>query len=391
MPSTIKLSDACSVGEDLNINQFFVGRDMELKRALEAIRQKRMVVVDGYTMAGKSYFALQCLKNLGIEVQSPSRPTFQTGIDAAPLGIFTNLNANYRENNLFESVILQVLLGTGDFKGLISILPMASSRREFTQRAVALNVFGDRIPASPKIRFERVIELFEDAVNHLKSANGRAFSLVICLDNLNGRSLDSFFLQFINRAIKLGVQFIITRSTPRDSSDWIEFDDQFPHSEVIHIRRMPLHEVNAIVDRIEFNLFSHFHFTVGARQLIFELSGGLAYFVHYICGGALEVADYIKETTIDENLISEMTQMIRDGLYLSQFEGVFSSANRSPKQNRQLESYASQPLSDLDFSIPFSQEGDVVPIGFLLNNGDNFLLIGSPPVQVYAKLRLGYR
>jgi hypothetical protein len=125
--------------------------------------------------------------------------------------------------------------------------------------------------------------------------------------------------------------------------------------------------------------------------LIFELSGGLAYFVHYICGGALEVADYIKETTIDENLISEMTQMIRDGLYLSQFEGVFSSANRSPKQNRQLESYASQPLSDLDFSIPFSQEGDVVPIGFLLNNGDNFLLIGSPPVQVYAKLRLGYR
>lgn len=65
MSAKIIIEHATSSGEDLDIDRFFVGRDIELKRALEAVRQKRMIIVDGYTSARKSYFALQCLNVLG--------------------------------------------------------------------------------------------------------------------------------------------------------------------------------------------------------------------------------------------------------------------------------------------------------------------------------------
>jgi hypothetical protein len=37
MPSINKFQSAISIGEDSDIDRFFVGRDMELKRALAAI------------------------------------------------------------------------------------------------------------------------------------------------------------------------------------------------------------------------------------------------------------------------------------------------------------------------------------------------------------------
>ena len=389
MPSTIKLSDACSVGEDLNINRFFVGREHEIKRALEAIQEKRVVLVDGSVMTGKSYFVLKCFEQLGINIQAPTRLAFDESAQAGQMGVYCSLKEDYSKNPLFENVIVSILQGSGDYHGLISLLPSASLRREFIQETMSFYVSENDIPIPPKSRLEAALRLFEDVVDQLKNVQSDGFCLVICLDELKAREMDTYFLQFIERALQIGVQFIITRHTNRHRENWIEFENKFPHSEVISIGRMPFSEVNALIDQIEMNIASSFTFNIRSREMIFELSGGLPYFVHYLCGGALEMVNDSDYTTIDERVISVLREIIEKGVLPSVFDSLFQTCSRSEEQKQQMRNYASLPLSDLAYNESLSLSSTESPIGFLLHEGDDFRLIASPPFQVFAKLRLG--
>lgn len=122
--------------------------------------------------------------------------------------------------------------------------------------------------------------------------------------------------------------------------------------------------------------------------MIFDLAGGLPYFVHFICHGALQIAHQRNQITIDEDILAVVRQSIKAGERTAYFEKILQYITNSPIKKEYVLHCISQPHSDQTFDIPFTGEKEMTKSGFLMQEGNNMFLIASPPIQVYAKLRL---
>jgi D-arabinose 1-dehydrogenase-like Zn-dependent alcohol dehydrogenase len=64
------IKNACSNGEDIDIQLYFAGRHRELYQALDAVDKHGMVAIGGYSSSGKTYLALKLLDRLGVSVKT---------------------------------------------------------------------------------------------------------------------------------------------------------------------------------------------------------------------------------------------------------------------------------------------------------------------------------
>jgi hypothetical protein len=384
-----EIQSCFSNGEDVSIERFFEGREVELENAITAIQQNKLVLVDGYTLAGKTYFALKCLEKLGIQVNVSSRMTSNLSDSQNQYGVFVPINQLGYTYIGLEVLINKILLGSGEFKGLISQVPEASKRREFTQLAISLNSESNGTKSQSNDSLENHIQLLENIIRHLKDSIHGNMQLLICLDNINFLKPESHILQLIARLMMSDVRFLITQNTNLPSSSRFDIQGQFNDVEFVKIGRMGQVDVNSIIAKIEQNIDCKYSFSQQSKDLIYDLSGGLPYFVHYLCGGSMQVANNTETNAIEIDTIEKLIHRIREGHYPALIDKLFEAVTKSSKQLLFLHNYINQEHNDLAYSLELSNEEMEMPVGVLFELNTPHSVIASPPIHVYARLIIG--
>ncbi|MGL6344986.1 MAG: hypothetical protein ACRC80_38260 [Waterburya sp.] len=354
------INTAFSPAQEILDPELFVGRKEQIKEGMLSLNTPgSFISIYGLRGVGKSSIAHQ------IELIAQGNQTLPKILGLTkfiPKGSFKYLTQYIKVDSFIENVedlIKRILFGDDNSTSLFSLTKSGDRKLDSFKKIINAegggNLFGVSLGAkgSEEKNYKTyvsddLIQQFKQTLGTIQKDNQQSSGLLILIDEFDTLKNKSGFSSIIKTCSSSFVKFGII-GIASDITELIEDHSSIGRQiESIEVDRMPEYELLDILGKAEFHVRKEIVFDESSKISIVGKSEGFPYFVHLLGREAMLMTFELGQKTIDNQIISLLSEKIASGKLKTIYESIYHSAvKNSPQRELLLKTFSETECDEM--------------------------------------------